>query len=319
MIVILLLIKLFLSLPHNSEHHIMLLNKRIPASYMFNKVKWDLLYVLLVSFLVLFITERYQNQLPEMPLTIPAFIGTAISILLSFKLSQSYDRWWEARKVWGAIVNDSRSFVIQIQTLISNTESNIVKKIAYRQIAWCYSLGQSLRGLNPIENLDRLISAQDLDEIKKRNNKPLALLQLHGMDIKKLKENNQLDVFSQIQLDNTLVRLCDAQGKSERIKTTVFPVTYRLFLHAIIYLFVTTLSISLKDVAAIFEIPLLLLISSAFFLLEKSARYMQDPFENRPSDTAVTAIATTIEINIKQLLKETEVPKPYQPEKFYSL
>lgn len=295
----------------------MLLNKRIPAYYIVNKVKYDLVYVLIVSLLVLFITDRYQELLPEMPLTIPAFIGTAISILLSFKLSQSYDRWWEARKVWGSIVNDSRSFVIQLNTLTAKGNNVTIKKIAYRQIAWCYSLGQSLRGLNPTENLENFISPEDLEEIKQHNNKPLALLHLHGMDIKDLKENNQLEVFSQLQLDNTLVRLCDAQGKSERIKTTVFPVTYRLFLHSIIYLFVVTLSISLKEIGGIFEIPLLLLISSAFFLLEKSATHMQDPFENKPTDTAMTAIGRTIEINIKQLLKETEIPKPHHPEKFY--
>lgn len=295
----------------------MLLNKKIPAYYIINKVKYDLVYVLIVSLSVLFITDMYKEFLPEMPLTIPAFIGTAISILLSFKLNQSYDRWWEARKVWGAIVNDSRSFVIQLQTLTAKDNNLVVKKIAFRQIAWCYSLGQSLRGLNAIENLDKFLSPEDLEEIKQHNNKPLALLQLHGKDIKHLKETNQLDVFSQIQLDNTLVRLCDAQGKSERIKTTVFPVTYRLFLHAIIYLFIISLSISLKDIGGIFEIPLLLLISAAFLLLEKSATHMQDPFENRPTDTAVTAIARTIEINIKHLLKETEIPQPHQPEKFY--
>lgn len=297
----------------------MLLNKQIPAYYVLNKVKHDLVYVLLLSLFVLFVTERYQKLLPELPLTIPAFIGTAISILLSFKLSQSYDRWWEARKIWGAIVNDSRSFVIQLQTLTAKGNDAIVKKIAFRQIAWCYSLGQSLRGLNPTENLEKFISSEDLEELQKHNNKPLALLQLHGNDIKALKEKDQLDIFSQLQLDDTLVRLCDAQGKAERIKTTIFPVTYRLFLHAIIYLFVVTLSISLKDVAGYYEIPLLLLISTAFFLLEKSATHMQDPFENRPTDTAITAIARTIEINIKQLLKETEIPAPLQPEKFYLL
>jgi putative membrane protein len=296
----------------------MLLNKRIPAYYILNKVKYDLVYVLIVSLSVLLITDMYKEMLPEMPLTIPAFIGTAISILLSFKLSQSYDRWWEARKVWGAIVNDSRSFVIQLQTLTAKGNDTVVKKIAFRQIAWCYSLGQSLRGLNATENLDEFISPEDIEEIQKHNNKPLALLQLHWKDIKELKEQNQLDLFSQIQLDDTLVRLCDAQGKSERIKTTVFPVTYRLFLHAIIYLFVITLAISLR-VEGLFETPLLIAISSAFFLLEKSATHMQDPFENRPTDTAMTAITRTIEINIKQLLKETEIPKPLQPEKFYQL
>jgi putative membrane protein len=204
-----------------------------------------------------------------------------------------------------------------LRTLTTKGNDAKVKKIAFRQIAWCYSLGQSLRGLNPTENLEKYISPEDLEEIKQHNNKPLALLNLHGMDIKELKENNQLDIFSQVQLDNTLVRLCDAQGRSERIKTTVFPVTYRLFLHAIIYLFVIILSLSFKDILWYFEVPLLMVISSPFFLLEKSAKHMQDPFENRPTDTAMTAIARTIEINIKQLLKETDIPQPHQPEKFH--
>ncbi len=297
----------------------MLLNKRIPAYYIFNKVKFDLVYVLILSLAVLFITNTYKHLLPEMPLTIPAFIGTAISILLSFKISQSYDRWWEARKVWGAIVNDSRSFVIQLQSFVGEGNGALVRKMAHRQIAWCYSLGASLRGLDPTGHLGTLVTPDELDEIRRHHNKPLALLQLHAKDLKSLKEKNQLDVFTQVQLDNTLVRLCDAQGKAERIKSTVFPVTYRFFLHAIIYLFVITLSIALKDVGGFFEVPLLLLISTAFFLLEKSATHMQDPFENRPTDTAVTAIARTIEINIRQLLKETEVPKPCPQDNFYLL
>ncbi|HEX8516348.1 MAG TPA: bestrophin family ion channel [Bacteroidia bacterium] len=295
----------------------MLVNKRIPATYILNKVRYDLVYVLIVSITVHLLSARFQRLLPEMPWSIPAFIGTAISILLSFKISQSYDRWWEARKVWGSIVNDSRSLVIQLKSFTSNGNDQIIKKIAFRQIAWCYSLGQSLRGLDPTQNLNNLITEDELSEIKQHNNKPLALLYLHSQDIKGLKESHQLDVFSHIQLDNTLVRLCDAQGKAERIKTTVFPVTYRLFLHAIIYLFVVTLSLSFKDVLWYFEIPLLIVISVPFFLLEKSATHMQDPFENRPTDTAVTAISRTIEINIKQLLKETEVPQPLQPASFH--
>ena len=156
-----------------------------------------------------------------------------------------------------------------------------------------------------------------MQELKKHDNKPLCLLNLHSKDIRELKDDEKLEIFSQLQLDNTLVRLCDAQGKAERIKTTVFPVTYRLFLHAIIYLFVVTLSISLNDVAGFFEIPLLLLISTAFLLLEKSARHMQDPFENRPTDTPMTAISRKIEINIKNLINETDIPQAHAPESYY--
>ena len=297
----------------------MLLNKHIPLRFIFNKVKYEVLYVLIVSVVVLYLTEKYNEILPEMPLTIPTFIGTAISILLSFKLNQSYDRWWEARKVWGSIVNDSRSLVIQLKTFAAKADKEAIKKIAYRQIAWCYCLGQTLRGKNPLENLDKYLSESELVAVKQHNNKPLALLYLHGHEISKFKEKELIDPYSHVQLDNTLVRLCDSQGKCERIKGTVFPVTYRLFLHFIIYLFVITLAISLKDVAGYFEMPLLVVISASFFLLERSATHMQDPFEDRPTDTAVTAIARTIEINIRQLLNETDVPEPYPANDFYLL
>ena len=297
----------------------MLLNKPIPVSYVLNKIKYNILYVLIVSIAVLWITEEFTHLLPEMPLTIPAFIGTAISILLSFKLNQSYDRWWEARKIWGAIVNDSRSLVVQLQSLVAKDNTAIIQKIAYRQIAWCYCLGQSLRKQDPLANMDQWMNSEEIEHIKKQQNKALALLQLHAFDLKQLRDTAQIDAFAQIQIDNTLVRLCAAQGKSERIKSTVFPVTYRIFLQAIIYLFVVTLSIALKDVAGLFEIPLLLIISSAFFLLEKSATHMQDPFENRATDTPVSSIARTIEINIKELLKEKDIPNPMPTESFYVL
>lgn len=295
----------------------MLLNKRIPLSYLIFNIKFALIYVLIVSFSAHFFSKEHQDSLPDMPLAIPAFIGTAISVLLSFKISQSYERWWEARKVWGSIVNDSRSLLIQLQSFVESGNNDSIRKIGFRQIAWCYSLGQSLRGLNALDNLNGFISAEELEIIKQHTNKPLAMLHLHGNDIKALKDNKHLDVFAQVQLDNTLVRLCEAQGKAERIKNTVFPATYRSFLHAIIYLFVITLSLSFKDIAWYFEVPLLTFISIPFFLLESSAKDMQDPFENRPTDTPVTAIARTIEINIKQLLNETAVPQPMQPETFY--
>ncbi|MDZ4757018.1 MAG: bestrophin family ion channel [Bacteroidota bacterium] len=293
----------------------MLLDKRIPISYIFNKVKFDLLYVVLVGLFIHYLTTTFAKMIPEMPLTIPAFLGTAISILLSFKMSQSYDRWWEARKVWGAIVNDSRSFVIQLQLYAA--DKTIIKKIAFRQIAWCYSLGQSLRNQSPLENIEPFLNEEDLKNLTNHHNKPLGILHQNAQEIKTLHSKNEIDIFAQIQLDNTLIRLCDAMGKAERIKSTVFPATYRLFLHFAIYLFVVILSIALKGVDTYFEIPLLVVISMMFFLIEKSATHLQDPFSNKPSDTSVTAIARTIEINIKQLLDEQEIPKPLEPNSFY--
>lgn len=295
----------------------MLVRKRIPVGYILNEIKWEIFFVSLISAVVIFIAHQFKNFLPEMPLTVPAFIGTAISVLLSFNLNQSYERWWEARIIWGAIVNNSRTLVLQLQGLVERGNTEIVNKMAYRQIAWCYSLGQSLRNLDPLEDLEQFLSQEDIDRIKRHDNKPLALAQLQIQDLKWITEEGQLDTFSRIQIDTTMANLVAEAGKAERINSTVFPVTYRIFLHFIIYLFIATLSIALDHAPAGFVIPLLLIIASAFFLLENTATHMQDPFENMPTDTAVTAIATTIEINIKNLLDDSNVPAKAQPEKFY--
>jgi len=297
----------------------MLLNKRIPASYMINKIKLEVLYVLIIGLLVNYLTAEFEHLIPDMPIGIPAFIGTAISVILSFKINQSYDRWWEARKIWGSIVNDSRSFVLQLQSFVNKSRQAEIKILAYRHIAWCYSLSQALRGQDGSKGLEKFLSIEDLQHISKHNNKHLAILQLNSLHVADLREQEQLHIFSHVQINNTLVNFSNAMGMAERIKSTVFPATYRYFLHLTIYLFLITLSISLRDIESYFEIPLLMVISAAFFLLEKTASHLEDPFSNLPTDTAITTISTTIEINIKQLLNEQDVPQPETPNSFYIL
>lgn len=294
----------------------MLVDKRVPIKYIYNFVKQELLIVVILGFGIHISTDKVYHYLPEMPLTIATFLGTAISVLLSFKMSQSYDRWWEARKIWGAIVNDSRSLTLQLQSFLKGSNEDL-KTIAHRQIAWCYCLGQSLRGLNPLENCEEFLSEEDIKRAGKHKNKALAILQLNAEHISKLRKEDKLSDFEHIQLNNTLVRFSDSMGASERINTTVFPTTYRMFLHFTIYLFVIILSIALKDIRLIYELPLMLLISLVFFALEKTAYQLQDPFRNRPSDISVTAIARNIEINLRQLIHEENVPDPITKDEFY--
>jgi len=295
----------------------MLLNRKIPLHYILNTIKYEVLYVLVIGLIVHFLTYQFKTLIPIMPIAIPTFIGTAISVILSFKLNQSYERWWEARKIWGAIVNDSRNLILQLQSFIELPLYDDVKKIAYRQIAWCYCLGRNLRGEDVLKNMERFFSDEDLAFIKQHGNKPLAILQLNARHLQQLRKQEALQLFSHVELNTTVVNLTNSMGMAERIKNTVFPVTYKYFLHLIIYLFVITLSIAMRDIESYFEIPLLLIISMAFFLLEKTASHLQDPFNGMPTDISVTAIATTIEINIRELLDEKYTPDPLTTDDFY--
>jgi putative membrane protein len=295
----------------------MLLNRPIPFWFIFNKIKRELLFVSVIAIIVYGLTQLLRDEIPPMPISIPAFLGTAISVILSFKLNQSYDRWWEARKIWGTIVNESRNLVLQLQSFLDKGFDDDIRQIAYRQIAWCFSLRSSLRELDAVEGLDRFLPAKEIERIKPHANKPLAIQQVNADHIRELRQRDAIDPFAHVQINVTLTNLVNAMGMAERIKNTVFPATYRLFLHFFIYLFVVTLSISLSGIESYIEIPLLLVISSVFFLLERTATHLQDPFSNKPTDTSMTAISTSIEINLKQMVGETEIPQAVPHDKFY--
>jgi len=293
----------------------MILEKRIPLRYWIMEIKWDMLIVSVFS-VIIYVIKLYLINL-DIPLSIGTFLGTAIALLLSFKLSQSYERWWEARKIWGAIVNDSRTLVIQLKQFSKESDNSILKTMAYRQIAWCYALGQYLRKLDGLDFLKEFISEDEMILINQNNHGPLTLLDHHGRDVKTLHKRKSLNDFQQVQLDNTILRLTASMGMAERIKNTVFPRTYRNVLHFFIYIFLLLLSLALENIYGFLEIPLLILISIPFFMLEKIAFVIQDPFENKPTDTAMTSIARAIEINIKELLGGKELPEPLKNNGFY--
>ncbi|WP_244283439.1 bestrophin family protein [Flavobacterium hercynium] len=277
--------------------------------YVLGKIKVEL--SLVVAYTVIFeILHHYFINVPvDIPIAIPTMIGTIISLLLAFKSNQAYDRWWEARIVWGAIVNDSRTLIRQVLTFYKDPDfsveaSEFKENFAKRQIAWCYSLGQSLRKLDALKPIENLVSEEELRFVKNHHNIPNALLLLHGKDLRNAKNEKRLNMYQQVEIDNTITRLCDNMGKCERIKNTIFPTTYSMYTRITLCLFILLLPFSLISVLSWFAIPLITAVAGAFFLIERMAIHLQDPFENRPSDTPVTSIAITIEKNIMEMLNE---------------
>ncbi|UXP30720.1 hypothetical protein N6H18_10180 [Reichenbachiella agarivorans] len=293
----------------------MLIRYRIPLNYFIKFAYVDAIAVMIVSVGVFFLVRKIN--FPIIPINIPAFMGTAISLLLGFKLSQSYDRWWEARKIWGAIVNDSRTLTLQVLNYHKDGNCEQTIRIANRQMAWPHSLGQSLRGLSPLDKMGDFLSEEEFARVASHKNVPLAILNEHSVDLRQMYQDGKINDYQQIQIDKTLVRLCQSMGMAERIKNTVFPTSYRLFLHLFIYLFITLLAVALAEVDRLWEIPMMVLISLPFLLLEKTAFYLQDPFENRPTDISVSAIANTIEHNLKQLIGQSDLPAPVEQDTFY--
>lgn len=287
----------------------MLLKKNIPLKYIFGKIRVELMLVAIYSLTINVLYYQYDFTSLVIPISVPMVLGTVLSLLLAFRSNQAYDRWWEARTIWGAIVNDSRSLTRQVLSLMDATYQSedlilFQERFAKRQAAWCHSLGQSLRKTDPLKGVDRLLSRRELSYVMRYDNVPAALLLLHGKDLKYAMEQGWINQYQQIAIDTTLSRLCDSMGKCERIKNTVFPATYSLYTHFTVIFFILLLPFALIDVLGFMEIPLVVAIAASFLLIEKMAINLQDPFENKPTDTPVTTIARNIEKDLRQMLHE---------------
>ncbi len=304
----------------------MLLKKRVPFRYVFGKIRKELLYILLYATAIAGLHEFYQMNAISIPLAVPAVLGTVISLLLGFRSQQAYDRWWEARHIWGAIVNESRTLTRQLTTFSDTTEetnevwNEFLQKIVRRQVAWCYSLGYYLRQMPYQKTLQKYLSKHDQEYVSHYDNAPMALLELHGRDIKQALDEGWINRYQHIEIDQTLTRLCDAMGKCERIKNTVFPSTYSLYIHFSLLLFISMLPFSLIEYFGFLEIPLVMAISACFLLIEKMAIHLQDPFDNKPTDTPMTTIARNIEKDLMQVLREpVRLDKGREVKQFYVL
>ena len=287
----------------------MLLNKRISIFTFLKQIKFDITAILIYA-IVVGIADQYGFLSKiEIPIAMSAIIGTALSLLLAFRTAQAYERWWEARIIWGAIVNDSRTLIRQVKQFLPEKDTKIVQDFAYRQIIWCYVLGESLRKLSYSKKVYDYVKEHKLS----KNNIPNAIINQHSEALSKL----EISDFKQIQIDSTLSRLCDSMGKCERIKNTVFPKSYSLLVHFFIYVFATLLPFGLDDKYVLVEIFLTVSIFIIFIAIERTAIILQDPFENVTTDIPMTSLAITIEINIKELIGDTDLPIVEKPKSFY--
>ena len=174
----------------------------------------------------------------DISLGISTILGISISLLLGFRTNSAYDRWWEGRKIWGAIINDTRTVVRQMLGFIEGAnQHDKVNKITLNVIAWCYTLKNSLRKTSIEEDLRRFVPEDKFEELISYRNVPNAILKEIEMQIRDLKEGGELNTYEFVSVDQTINALCDHMGKCERIKNTIFPIQYRLFTQAGVVIF----------------------------------------------------------------------------------
>lgn len=256
-------------------------------------------------------------DLPVVPVTV---IGSALAIFLGFRNNSAYDRWWEARKIWGGIVNTSRTLSSFIMTFPSKKHGNASlseiekwrESIIYRQICWLYMLKFHLRKQTKYDKVLEYMGKEEFDELMQKSNKPAQLLHNQNQAISYGYEQGMVDSFRHMELAKLVKELYSLQGMCERIKNTVFPFYYNYFTKVFLWIFIVCLPFSLAPLMGFMAIPMSIAISFVFYILDKSGEITEDPFEGRAADTPMSTITRSIEIDLLEMLGQKS-PKPLDP------
>jgi len=263
--------------------------------------------------------EIYRFHMLELSVTPVAILGGALAIFLGFRNNSAYDMWWEGRKIWGGVVNISRTFAMESTTFITDvfvkgdpSDDEIKKtqtRLAYRHLAWINALRLQLREESEWDDLKPFLGDEEFARLPSFRNKATMLLQIQGEELKWAHEKGYLDDFRHMQMENSLKEMYDLQGKAERIKKTVFPYYYTYFTNLFLWLFVILLPFSLVHELGWVVVPITTMISFVFLMLDKAGTTTEDPFEGRASDTPLSTLCRTIEIDLRQQLGEKDIPE----------
>lgn len=251
--------------------------------------------------------------MPALPLTM---LGSAIGVFLAFRTGSAYDRWWEARTLWGALVNSSRTLARQVLSLISTPTQDtgaIQSTIVKLQIAFVYSLRCHLRGQNPYPELGNILPEVTISTLRRYRNVPAAILLLMSREIRTAFDRGWLDSIRFTSIDETLTQLTNIQGACERIKNTPLPRQYDYFPRLLVNFFCLLVPLGFVEALGLATPIVSTFVSFAFIVLDTIGRDIETPFANTVHDTPMTTLTRVIEIDLRQHLGEREIPAEIHP------
>lgn len=280
-------------------------------------VVWDVLVVLAYNWL-----NHKGLGSTEIPL---ALLGSVIGLFVGFRNNSAFARWWEARILWGSIVNNSRSLGRQVCAMIASRDghddvsapqiSSMKHRLIDLQIAYVYALRQQLRGLEPISEITRLLSPLDLEGVRSGPNVALAI-QLRIAELLRQARNQQwIDSIEWQAMDRNIDDLADAQGGAERIKNTPLPKQYDYFPTLFVRVYCILLPFGMVPSLDWFTPVGSTVVGFVFLAMEKIGRDLESPFDNTIHDIPMTSICRTIEINLRQMRGDVPLPEPVKPER----
>lgn len=229
---------------------------------------------------------------------IHSLLGFVLSLLLVFRTNTAYDRWWEGRKLWGKLVNDTRNFAIKINAILGEDRQNAEQIARYLKF-FPHFLAKHLS-----KDSTRLALDEDYSEIEKnlRQHGLSEIIILLSHKLNQLKKEGKISDMEMVYLDTQLSGFLDVCGGCERIKNTPIPYSYSSFVKKFIILYVLALPVAYVINIGLFMIPLTVFVYYVLMSLELIAEEIEDPFNNDENDIPMETLAQNIEKNVHQIM-----------------
>jgi len=321
----------------------------------FHHIAWLLLFAGGIATLYWF--DLMPFGIPWLPVSV---IGTAVAFYVGFKNNSAYDRMWEARKIWGAIINSSRAWGMQVDGFVTDQfaetevdQAEIVqvkKRLMYRHIGWLYSLRSQLLIPTPWEHisqggrtakvaayyqnnfgvglvadeatqasLEQYLPPEEHDRLINHVNTATQIINEQSRDLTQLRKKGLIEDFRHMEMGQTLYHFYEHQGKCERIKKFPLPRQYANMSRIFVGIFIMLLPFSmipelmkLGEVGFWLSIPLTALIGWVYLMMEVIGDYTENPFQGMANDIPMLSLCRVIEIDLREMLGETDLPAPIQ-------
>lgn len=271
-------------------------------------------------------------------------IGVALAFYLGFKNNSAYDRLWEARKIWGGIVNSSRSFAVMARDFVHSKDTaeagEVRKEIVHRHVAWLHMLTVELRKVTPWEHqgkhstsqrqtfgtavteddarnvLREYVSDDEAEYVLTKGNRSSHILSVQSRRMMELRDAGIIDHFRHLAMQELITEFYTLQGKAERIKKFPLPRQWVSANAYCISIFIALLPFGMIDAfsksgeawTVFLAIPATVVCFWIFWMMDRVGEYSENPFEGLANDVPIRSMARGIEIDIREMLDETDLP-----------
>jgi putative membrane protein len=256
---------------------------------------------------------QFKVTLTAIPFTL---MGLPLAIFLGFRNTAAYDRYWEARKLWGELVTRCRDLARQCLSLLDGPAPEVgpvTRRLLLRGVAFCHALRVQLRRSTDSAALQALLDPAEWQALARASNRPEALLRHMGAELAQCRRRGWIDSLCSTHIDRTLSALNAAAAGCERIAHTPLPFSYTLLLHRTAYVYCLLLPFGIVDTTGVLTPLVVGVVAFTFFGLDALGDELEEPFGTEANDLPLDALCRGIEIQMREALGETDLPPALEP------